>query len=208
MDNKDVYGQIRGFRSDVEDGTETGSLETVRDEASDGLSMSSGDETEGGETRDSDGKEEGGDVVRRRDANELSPPPSPPSHPRANFVKILRFFDIVKHHYAERPSVYATFMEVIKDFGMTMYVPLSFCLECFWFTSSDLPLGMLMKEQGRRKKRTHCAAFCRRAVACLSVRPFALFAGCAFGSSTCCDIQGPIGPPRFSLAAVGGPSVE
>lgn len=120
MCNEDVDGQIKGFRSGVEDGTVTGPLETVKDKASDSLSLSSGGETEGDETRDS----EGGDI----EADELPPPPPPPSHPRTNFVKILRFFDIVKHHYAERPSVYATLLEVIKDFGTRMYVSLSLSL--------------------------------------------------------------------------------
>lgn len=121
MYNEDVDGQIKGFRSGVEDGTVTGSLETVTDEASDSLSVSSGGETDGDETRDS----EGGDIVQRGDADELPPPPPPPSHPRTNFVKILRFFDIVKHRYAERPSVYATFLEVVRDFGTRMCVSLS-----------------------------------------------------------------------------------
>lgn len=143
MDNKDGDGQIRGFRSGVEDGTETGSLETVRDEASDSLSLSSGGETEGDETRDSDGKEEGADVVHRRDADELPPPPSPPSHPRANLVKILRFFAIVKHHYAERPSVYATFMEVIKDSGTRKYVSLSLSVHSLWNFFGSLGLTWL-----------------------------------------------------------------
>lgn len=121
MCNEDEEGQIKGFRSGVEDGTVTGPLETARDKASDSLSVSSGGETEGDETGDS----KGGNIVQRSDADELPPPPS---HPPTNFVKILRFFDIVKHRYAERPSVYATFLEVIRDFGTRMYVSLSLSL--------------------------------------------------------------------------------